>query len=204
MFRKVMSSDDMIQDFAPALRTNSQAESFRIALQMLGDLCGFGISYFDFDDSRGYVKTAAEVSSDNSALMRNIARHEHALEVSLANISKAVMQVSRGFGVSIPDEGAVRVEFDDSIVQDTAALKAQDMAEVDVTLAPRVPGGATAPVKPAGGGGAWAAANPQRPSARWHRWPAGQVDKMKHCKRGSVLPRTRPNGFSKGLGGADL
>ena len=136
VFRKVMSSDDVIQDFAPALRTNSQAEAFRIALQMLGDLCGFGISYFDFDDSRGYVKTATEVSSDNSALMRNIARHEHALEVSLAGISRAVMQVSRSFGVNIPDEGEVRVEFDDSIIQDTAALKAQDMTEVGVTLAP--------------------------------------------------------------------
>ena len=50
----------MVQDFAPALRTDSQAAAFRIALQMLGDLCGFGISYFDLDESRGYVKTATE------------------------------------------------------------------------------------------------------------------------------------------------
>nr|WP_314785195.1 hypothetical protein [Olsenella uli] len=82
VFRKVMSTEDMVQDFASALRTASQAEAFRIALQMLGDLCGFGITYFDFDNT-GYVKTATEVSSDNSALMRNIARHEHLLEGSL-------------------------------------------------------------------------------------------------------------------------
>ena len=50
----------MVQEFAPALRTNPQSEAFRIALQMLGDLCGFGISYFDLDESRGYVKTATE------------------------------------------------------------------------------------------------------------------------------------------------
>ena len=60
VFRKVMSTDDMIQEFAPALRTGSQAEAFRIALQMLGDLTGFGIQYFDFDNV-GYVKTATEV-----------------------------------------------------------------------------------------------------------------------------------------------
>ena len=83
VFRKAMSTEDMIKDFAPALRTESQAEAFRIALQMLGDLTGFGITYFDFDDT-GYVKTATEVSSDNSALMRNIARHEHAQEHSMA------------------------------------------------------------------------------------------------------------------------
>ena len=136
VFRKVMSSDDMIQDFAPTLRTNSQAEAFRIALQMLGDLCGFGISYFDFDDSRGYVKTATEVSSDNSALMRNIARHEHALEVSLAGISHAVLHLARGFGESLPHEGEISVSFDDSIVTDTAAEKHLDMAEVGVTMHP--------------------------------------------------------------------
>ena len=136
VFRKVMSTEDMIQDFAPALRTNSQSEAFRIALQMLGDLCGFGISYFDLDESRGYVKTATEVSSDNSALMRNIARHEHALEVSLAGISRAVLHCARTFGESLPDEGNVAVSFDDSIITDTAAEKRLAMEEVGVTLHP--------------------------------------------------------------------
>ena len=135
VFRKVMSSEDMVQEFAPALRTESQAEAFRVALQMLGDLTGFGLDYFDLDDS-GYVRTATEVSSDNSALMRNIARHEHALEVSLCGISRAVMGVSRALGVALPDEGNVRCEFDDSIITDTAAEKRLAMAEVGVTMHP--------------------------------------------------------------------
>lgn len=134
VFRKVMSTDDMIHEFAPALRTTAQSEAFRIALQMLGDLTGFGISYFDMDDSRGFVKTATEVSSDNSALMRNIRRHENLLEGSLANISHAAMAVSRGLGESIPSEGEIHVNFDDSIIQDVDAEKKRDMAEVGVTL----------------------------------------------------------------------
>ncbi len=133
VFRKVMSTEDTIQDFAPALRTASQAEAFRIALQMLGDLTGFGISYFDFDNT-GYVKTATEVSSDNSALMRNIARHEHLLEGSLANLSHALLHMNRSFGKELADEGEIHVLFDDSIISDTAAEKAQDMAEVGVTM----------------------------------------------------------------------
>jgi len=44
------------------------------------------------------------------------------------------MAVSRGFGESIPGEGVMRVQYDDSIVQDVAAEKAQDMAEVGVTM----------------------------------------------------------------------
>ena len=69
VFRKVMITEDMVQEFAPVLRTSSQSEAFRIALQVMGDLCGFGISYFDLDEPRGYVKTATEVSSDNSPRM---------------------------------------------------------------------------------------------------------------------------------------
>lgn len=51
-----------IQEFAPALRTSLQSEAFRIAMQMIGDLTDFGIGYFDFDESHGYVRTATEVS----------------------------------------------------------------------------------------------------------------------------------------------
>ena len=134
VFRKVMSTEDTIQEFAPALRTSSQSEAFRIALQMLGDLTGFGIGYFDFDESHGYVRTATEVSSDNSALMRNIRRHENALEGAITGIARAVMAVSRGFGEGIPEEGCMRVQYDDSIIQDVAAEKEQDMREVGVTM----------------------------------------------------------------------
>lgn len=100
-----------------------------------GDLTGFGIGYFDFDESHRYVRTATEVSSDNSALMRNIRRHENALRSPVSDIARAVMRVSRGFGEGIPEEGCMRVQYDDSIIQDVAAEKAQDMAEVGVTMA---------------------------------------------------------------------
>ena len=105
----------------------------RTALQMLGDLCDFGISYFDFDGA-GYVKTATEVSNDNSALMRNIRRHEHMLEKAVTGICRAVMSVERTLGIALPYEGDVRVNFDDSIITDTSAEKQQDMAEVAAGL----------------------------------------------------------------------
>lgn len=133
VFRKVMSTEDTIQEFAPALRTDAQAKALRTALQMLGDLTGFGIGYFGFDGA-GYVKTATEVSSDNSALMRNIRRHEHALEGAIAGICRAVMEASRSLGAELSNEGDVRVTFDDSIITDTSAEKRQDMDEVTAGL----------------------------------------------------------------------
>ena len=68
--------------------------------------------------------------------MRNIRRHENALEGAITGIARAVMGVSRSFGESIPNEGCMRVQYDDSIIQDTAAEKAQYMAEVGVTMHP--------------------------------------------------------------------
>ena len=133
VFRKVMSTEDTIQEFAPALRTEAQARAFRVALQTLGDLCGFGINYFDLENV-GYVKTATEVSADNSALMRNIRRHERALEGAIAGICRALLAAERRLGVGLPDEGLVRVTFDDSIITDTTAEKRQDMDEVAAGL----------------------------------------------------------------------
>ena len=133
VFRKVMSTEDTIQEFAPQLRTEDQARAFRVALQTLGDLCGFGLDYFDLDKA-GYLRTATEVSADNSALMRNIRRHEHALEGSLAGICHALLAVERALGVELPEEGGIRVGFDDSIITDTTAEKRQDMDEVAAGL----------------------------------------------------------------------
>lgn len=101
----------------------------RPALQVLGDLTGLGINYFDFDNV-GYVKTATEVSSDNSALMRNIRKHENALQRPISDVSRALLACARGMGEAIPDEGDVRVLLDDSIIQDTEAEKERDMKEV--------------------------------------------------------------------------
>lgn len=136
VFRKVMSTEDTITEFAPALRTDAQSRALRLALQVLGDLCGLGINYFDFDNV-GYVKTATEVSSDNSALMRNIRKNENALAAPLSDVSRALLACERSMGRELPDEGGVRVVFDDSIVQDTTSEKRQDMDEVAAGLMDR-------------------------------------------------------------------
>ena len=68
--------------------------------------------------------------------MRNIRRHEHALEGSLSGICRAALECARNLGERIPAEGDVHVTFDDSIITDTAAEKAQDMAEIGVTMQP--------------------------------------------------------------------
>lgn len=53
VFRKAMSTEDTIQEFAPALKTEAQGKAFRLALQVLGDLVGLGTNYFDLDNVGG-------------------------------------------------------------------------------------------------------------------------------------------------------
>lgn len=137
VFRKVATSEgDTIKEFAPQLRTDAQVAAYRLALQTLGQMTGFGLTYFDVDKSGG-VRTATEVSSDNSQLMRSVRRHENLLEGAICQISHAALHCAREFlGESLPEEGELSVAFDDSIITDTAAEKAQDMAEVNVTMQP--------------------------------------------------------------------
>lgn len=45
-----MNTRNTIYKLSPVLRTKDQARAFRVALQVLGDLCGIGINYFDFDN----------------------------------------------------------------------------------------------------------------------------------------------------------
>ena len=106
VFRKVMSTEDTISEFAPALRTDAQSKALRLALQVLGDRFGLGINYFDFDNV-GYVKTATEISADNSALMRNIKKHGNALAGTVADVAHATMACARALGEEIPPEGEV-------------------------------------------------------------------------------------------------
>lgn len=136
VFCKVMSTEDTIREFALALRTEAQGQAFRLALQVLGDLCGLGTNCLDLDNV-GHVKMATEVSSDSSALMRNIRKNENALTGGYRGRVAAVMACSRSMGVELPDEGDVSVIFDDLIIQDTVSEKWQDMAEVAAGLLPR-------------------------------------------------------------------
>lgn len=52
----------------------------------------------------------------------------------MVDICRAVMAVERTLGVSLPNEDDARINFDDSIITDTAAEKQQDMAEVAARL----------------------------------------------------------------------
>ena len=62
------------------------------------------VDYFDFDKV-GYVRTATEVSSDNSALMRNVRKSENALRKPITDVSRALMAYARAWVCRRPTRG---------------------------------------------------------------------------------------------------
>ena len=62
------------------------------------------VDYFDFDKV-GYMRTATEVSSDNSALMHNVRKHENALRKPITDVSRALMAYARAWVCRCPTRG---------------------------------------------------------------------------------------------------
>lgn len=76
------------------------------------------------------MKTATEVSGDNSALMRNIKRREHVLEKALIGTCRTVLAALRSLSTLFSVKNDLHVDFNVSSITDTGAEKQQDMAEV--------------------------------------------------------------------------
>ena len=125
-----VTGEPLISTFQPDIRADALRAMLDCALAELGDLTGFGQQYFTLSKPGG-LKTATEVSADSSALMRNLRKHEAAVGAALsAMLGAACSCAASVLGADAGDFGRVRVAWDDSIVEDTPAEKAQFLSEV--------------------------------------------------------------------------
>ena len=132
VIRAVMGAGDgeLIKTFQPTLRAAEMRSMLDTALAELGDLTGFGQQYFTLEKSGG-PKTATEVSADSSALMRNLRKHEEEAGAGLARmLTAAIACAGTLLGESVPEGAIASVTWDDSIVEDTPAEKAQMQSEI--------------------------------------------------------------------------
>lgn len=140
LFRMVEGNgiEQMYQVYSPQVRIEPMRQALDVALAEFGDLAGFGQDYFALDKKAG-LKTATEVSADNSALMRNIRRHENSIAHGLVSVSCALLHCARiHLGATVEEDfGNVEVMFDDSIVTDTQAEKNMMLAEIAAGVVPK-------------------------------------------------------------------
>ena len=141
LFRKLVGRDvtkDLIDIYSPNIRIEPLRSALDVALAELGELCGFGQQYFALDRTGG-LKTATEVTADNSALMRNVRKHENVLRGAIQRVVTSLLNCARiHCGAPIEEDfGAVSVQFDDSVITDTQTEKATMMAEIAAGLLPK-------------------------------------------------------------------
>ncbi len=139
LFRKLMgtSSKDMIEIYSPSIRIDPLKEAFNVALAEFGDQTGFGTNYFTLDKNGG-LKTATEVVSDNSTLMRNVRKHENSIAGSIKTIITSLLTCARNHShAGIADDfGTISVQFDDSVIVDTQTEKNAMLAEIAAGVIP--------------------------------------------------------------------
>lgn len=126
---------EMFEVFSPDIRMDPLVAALNVALAVLGDLTGFGANYLRFDKDGG-MKTAREVSSDNSAFARNIKKHENQLKPQLEGLLGCMLDCMAIHNGATPRHAMVTVDFDDSIISDTEAEKNMMMAEVGAGVTP--------------------------------------------------------------------
>lgn len=116
-------SKETIEEINMDLRHEAHEAAIKTALGLLAAKCGLGNDRYSFE--HGNLKTATEVVSEKSELFQNLKKHELVLKKALTDMVYAIttlLELSTNFEVS--------VKFDDSIIEDTTALKQMFLQEI--------------------------------------------------------------------------
>lgn len=128
---------DSEQDSAPpiiesnlALRVAEHNTALQTQLNILSQQVGFGSNGFKWED--GSVETATGVISRNSEMFRTLQKHELVLRDAVIQMCKGLLYIENVFGgdTRCNYEAAITVDFDDSIIEDTAEKKRQALIEL--------------------------------------------------------------------------
>lgn len=140
VYRKLAGKEmrNYIEVFSPNIRTDPLVTALNTALAELGDTCGFGQNYFTLDKPGG-LKTAKEVVSDSSQLMRTVRKHENVIRGAIQDVVGALLDNARiHCGADIEEDfGPVSVAFDDSVIADTESEKAMMLSEIAAGVVPK-------------------------------------------------------------------
>ena len=116
----------IIHEYSSSMRISEFREIIQENLNLLSKKCGMGTNFYEFNDHG--LQTATAVISDNADLFDSINKHELLLNDAVVGMAEACLELSGHANAE------VTVNFDDSIMQDTDAIKAQAMVEYNAGL----------------------------------------------------------------------
>lgn len=114
------------------LRIAEHQQGLNLIVKLLGRKCGLGDDFYSFDGT-SIARTATEVISVNSALFRNVRKQELAIGDAIKQLIRLLLALG-GYDT----EQGISINFDDSIIEDTAKEKQDAMAEYNAGLIDQV------------------------------------------------------------------
>jgi A118 family predicted phage portal protein len=137
VFYRIPDQDEGVPPIQPvdmALRVGDHARALQTQLNVLSQSVGFGANGFKWDE--GGVSTATQIISQNSELFRTLKKHETLLRDTLIDMAKGLLYVEATFAgdKAIRLDADISIDFDDSIIEDTAEIKRQAMLEMQTGL----------------------------------------------------------------------
>jgi A118 family predicted phage portal protein len=101
-----------IHELNMELRSEPHEAGLQRFLSLLGDKCGLGSGRYKFE--QGQPQTATQVISEKSDMFQVVKKNEIILEAALIGMTKVLAEMSK----VDPESLEIKVDFDDSIVED--------------------------------------------------------------------------------------
>lgn len=123
-----------ITESNPELRVAEHDQALQTQLNCLSQGVGLGEGAFRWEP--GGVRTAHEVVSENSVLFRTLKKQELLLKDVIVNMVRGLLHIERTFAgdKKLKTDVEITVNFDDSIIEDTAEIRRQAMLEYNAGL----------------------------------------------------------------------
>lgn len=133
-------SDDgkqIITDSTQTLRVSEHITALQNQLNLFGYKCGLGTEHYKFDGSG--VATATQIISVNSEMFRNIKKQEILIEDALITLVRTMLYAINTFTSDTVNTNAeITIKFDDSIIEDEATERTQDLVDVNAGIMSKV------------------------------------------------------------------
>lgn len=116
------------------LRITELDTAMQTQLNLISQACGFGANGYKWDS--GNVSTATQVISENSKMFRTLHKHESVLRTAIIDMARSLLNFESIYAGDkrIDLDATITVDFDDSIIEDTAEKRRQAMLEYNSGL----------------------------------------------------------------------
>ncbi len=122
-----------VQESTGELRAEAFVSGMNEALNILSTRVGLGENRYRYDTSG--ISTATQVISENSAMFRTKKKHEKLLDEVIKGLIDTIIYASNTFcGTKAKPDASIRVQFDDSIIEDKTAERERDRQDVAAGL----------------------------------------------------------------------